>query len=595
MIDKDPYKKGAGLISYLKQIKLEKILTVPGNKWPVRRQWACLPKILPSRQRWLVRGLILIILVSAGLLILDYCLSQSSLQPKIGGQYEEGILGQPRYINPVLAQTNDADRDLVQLVYSSLFKYDDQGNLIPDLVENYTIEEDGLTYNISLRKNVFWHDGEQLTANDVIFTIKTIQDVEYRSPLRNNWLNVEMEKIDNFALNFKIKNVYAPFLHNLTVGILPKHLWAGIPASNFPLAEYNLKPIGSGPYQFKKFSKDKNGKIESIELVRNENFYLQMPFIETITLEFYNSQDRLIEAYQKRQIDGISSISTSKLAELNNNLDIHQINLPVYYAIFFNQTKSKALTDEAVRQALAQATNKKEIVDKVLKGKGIVVDSPLLPSCLGYSPETKIYDFNLEQAQNILEAADWLDKDNDNIREKEINDEETKLEITLLATNWPEIEETANLIKEQWEKIGAKINLEIIDSAVLQQDYLRPRQYEALLFGEILGADPDPFAFWHSSHRKDPGLNLALYQNKEVDKLLEEARQTLDQEKRAEKYAQFQKLLADDIPAIFLFSPTYLYPVNKKVKGISIEKLAIPSFRFSQVENWYIKTRRIWK
>jgi len=320
-------------------------------------------------------------------LIVNYCLSHSQVQPKIGGQYQEGILGQPRYINSVLAQTNDTDRDLVQLIYSSLFKYDGQGNLVPDLVENYTIEDDGLSYLIFLKKNILWHDQELLTANDVIFTIKAIQNPENKSPLRNNWQNVEVEKIDNFTLCFKIKTVYAPFLHNLTIGILPKHIWSGIPAANFPLAEYNLKPIGSGPYQFKEFSKDKNGKIESIELVRNENFYLQSPFIERIILKFYNNQDKLIEAYQKRQIDGLNSIPISKLAELKNNLNIHQINLPIYYAVFFNQTKSKALTDKTVRLALAHATNKKEIIDKVLEGKGIIVDSPLLPGCLGYTSE----------------------------------------------------------------------------------------------------------------------------------------------------------------------------------------------------------------
>ena len=266
---------------------------LPEGKWPIRRQWIQLPKILPVRERWLARGLILVIIVSACLLLINCYLGQSQIQPKIGGQYEEGILGQPRYINPVLSQTNDADRDLVQLIYSSLFKYDGQNNLIPDLAESYTIEDDGLTYHISLKKNVLWHDGEPLTTNDIIFTIKTIQNPEYKSPLKTIWQNVEMEKVDDFVIRFKIKSVYAPFLHNLTFGVLPKHLWAGIPAANFPLAEYNLKPIGSGPYQFKKFSKDKNGKIESIELVRNEDFYLlaeegqqQRPIIEEYILRF---------------------------------------------------------------------------------------------------------------------------------------------------------------------------------------------------------------------------------------------------------------------------------------------------------------------
>jgi len=556
---------------------------------------------LPFRERWLARGLILIIAGSCVTLLFNFYINQTIIEPKIGGEYKEGILGQPRYINPVLAQTNDVDRDLVQLVYSSLFKYDNQGNLIPDLAKEYSLGEDGLTYNVSLKRNVHWHNGEQFSADDVIFTIRTIQDPEYNSPLRNIWQGVEIEKVDEFTVLFRLNNIYAPFLHNLTVGILPKHLWAGISGQNFPLAEYNLKPVGSGPYKFKEYVKNKDGKIESIKLVRNENFYLlfenriQSPFIKNIILKFYSNQTNLTNAYQKRQIDGLSSLSTANQSEIKNNLNIYEIKLPIYYAIFFNQTESKALANKTVRLALAYATDKEEIINKVLNGKGTRVDSPLLPNWPNYTAETNIYDFAIEHAKNILEADSWIDSDDDGIREKGEGEEEIRLEISLLATNWSEIKQTAELIKEQWEKIGVKVNLETVDAANIQKDYIRPREYQAILFGEVLSADPDPFAFWHSSQKKDPGLNLALYQNKDVDELLQDARQTLDQETREGKYAEFQKLLMEDVPGVFLYSPSYIYPVNKKVRGISIEKLAQPSQRFSQVENWYIKINRIWK
>ncbi len=164
-----------------------------------------------------------------------------------------------------------------------------------------------------------------------------------------------------------------------------------------------------------------------------------------------------------------------------------------------------------------------------------------------------------------------------------------------MTTSWPELKLTSEILKEQWERLGARVNLEIINPAIIQQEYIRPRNYQTLLFGEVLSADPDPFAFWHSSQKKDPGLNLSLYQNSDVDKLLEEARQEMNPEKRVEKYVEFQKELVDDIPAIFLYSPTYLYPVNKRIKGIEIDQIAIHSQRFSQIENWYINTKRIWK
>ena len=555
-----------------------------------------MPKILPSRERWFIRGLFAFILISIIVLVFGVYTSKTQLVPELGGEYKEGILGQPRFINPVLAQTNDADRDLTQLVYSSLFKYDGQGNLIPDLVEEYNIEEDNVTYNITLKKDVLWHDGEPLTANDVIFTIKTIQDPEYKSPSKSIWQSVQLEKIDEFTIRFKLNNVYVSFLHNLTIGILPKHLWAGISAANFPLAQYNLNPIGSGPYQFKEFNKDDKGQVESMKFIRNEKYYLpEKPFIEKITIYFYNNQDVLIEAFQKRQIQGLSFLSPVNQSKLKNNLNIHQINLPIYYSVFFNQTKSKPLADKNVRLALSYATNKDEIIEKVLSGQAEPVNSPFLAGWPNYTSETKIYEFALEHAQNILEENDWKDTDQDGIRQKTINNEDTRLEFDLVASNWPEFKQTAEILKEQWEKLGAQVNLNIIDATDIQQEYLRPRNYQALLFGEVLSADPDPFAFWHSTQKKDPGLNIAFYENKDVDKLLQDARQTIDQEKRTEKYAEFQKLLIEDVPAVFLYSPTYLYPVDEKVKGINIEKLAQPSYRFSQIENWYIKTKRIWK
>jgi len=565
------------------------------------KQWAHLPKILPLKERWITRGLIFLILASVIMLLFNFYLNKTYIEPKIGGSYTEGILGQPRFINPILAQTNDADRDLTQIIYSSLFKYDGQGNLIPDLVESYNISEDGLSYELKIKENVKWHNNEQLTVDDVIYTIKTIQDPEYKSPLKNNWQGVEMEKINDFAMNFKLNNIYSPFLHNLTVGIMPKHLWAGISAQNFALAQYNIQPVGSGPYRFEKINKNDNGEIESIELIRNENFYLrfegspQGPFIENVIFKFFNSQTELIDAYKRRQIDGLSFVSGINQLNIVNNLNIYEINLPAYYAVFFNQTKSKALADKTVRLALSYATDKKEIISKILSDKGIQVDSPMMPGWFGYTSETNIYEFALEHAQNILEENEWKDSDSDGIREKTIDDQEVKLEISLITTDWPELKQTAELLKEQWAKAGVKINLEILDAGTVQQDYIKTREYEALLFGEVLNADPDPFAFWHSSQRKDPGLNLSVYTNDKIDKLLEEARQSVDYESRKGKYTEFQKLLIEDAPAVFLYSPTYIYPVNKKVKGIFIEKFSQPSYRFSQIENWFIKTNRIWK
>jgi len=565
-------------------------------QWPKRKQWAHLPKILSPKERWLVLGLFFVILFSLmSLAVKDY-LDKTEALPDYGGTYEEGIIGQPRFLNPVLAQINDADRDLTQIIFSSLLKHDGRGNLIPDLAKNYEIKENGLVYEFFLKENIKWHDGETLTADDIVFTINTIQNPEYKSPLRINWNGVKVEKIDDYAVRFKLNNIYAPFLHNMTVGILPKHLWAGISAQNFHLAQYNHEPVGSGPYKFKELKQNKSGVIQSIELKKNKDFYLKDPYIENLIFEFFQNEETAIQALNKKQVDGLNFFSAAQQSKIQNkSANIYRINLPRYYAVFFNQTKTKVLSDKTARLALAYATDKKEIIEKILNNEGLIADSPLLPNSLGYTKEIKIYDFAPEHAKNILRADGWKDTDGDGILEKKINNENLKFEITLVTADWPELIKAANLIKEQWGKIGAKINLEIAGLGAIQEDYIRPREYQAILFGEVLGSDPDPFAFWHSSQKRDPGLNLALYDNEKIDKVLEEARQNLDKKIRIEKYEEFQKLLVDDVPAVFLYSPAYLYPVNKKVKGVSLENLPLPPYRFSQIENWYIKTKRVEK
>jgi len=569
------------------------------KKFPSWNQWKKLPSLLTIKERYFVLGLIILIVASLVVWIVNYQNNNTLLMPKNGGSYTEGIIGSPQYINPILSQTNDADQDVVELIFSGLMKYDSQGNLIPDLAEEYAIGENGKIYDFFLRKNVKWHDGQPFTAEDVIFTIKTIQNPDYRSPLYVNWQGVEIEKIDDYTVRFILSNVYAPFSNNATVGIIPKHIWEKVQPLEFFITEANLQPIGTGPYQFKKIDKDKNGSVSLLELEVNKNYYLKRPYIDNITLKFFINEDLLIEACNRGRIDGLGFVSAqNKLNLINRNrLNFHQLKLPRYFAIFFNQSKSKALSDKTVRLALNYATNKQEIINEVLGGEAIAIHTPIPPGVFGYTDKTKIYDFALEHANNLLDAADWDMNEETQIREKvlESNEDPTPLEITLVTSEWPELEKVANIIKEQWLKVGVRVDVKILSIAEIQQDYIRPRTYQALLFGEVLGAEPDPFPFWHSSQKRDPGLNLALYQNSDVDKLLASARETSDLEARKEKYKEFQKLVVEDVPVVFLYNPYYLYPVNKKIKGVEIENISIPSKRFSGIENWYIKTKRIEK
>lgn len=519
------------------------------------------------------------------------------IEPNHGGSINIAIVGSPRFLNPVLDQIGDADKDLSSIIFSSLMKYDDQGNLLPDLAEKYDITDSGKTYDITIKNNVRWQDGQPLTVDDILFTIQTIQNPDYRSPIRALWQGIETEKAGDNIIRFRLKNIYVSFLNNLTFGILPKHLWVNIAPSQFALSELNLKPIGSGPYQFSKLQKDKNGTVKSIELKAFKDYFAGEPFITTLTFHFYSSESDTFSAYKKGEADFFSFVSAKNFADLKNDglvdHNIFSISLPRYFAVFFNQSQNKFLADKTVRQALTLATDKKEIIEAAFGGYGQIANSPLLPGMTGYSDQIKITDFSIDNASSTLAAAGWRDVDNDGILEIGKNNE--KLEITLTTIDWPELNQIGEILKKQWSKIGVKVTLEVKETIQIQNDVIKPRLYQALLFGEVLGEEPDLFHFWHSSQMKDPGLNLALYNNSDTDKLLSQAIEDLDKNSRAQKYQKAIELIINDVPAVFLFSPDYLVIAKKTILGIQLEKLDTPASRFSEISQWYLKTHRVFK
>ena len=564
-------------------------------QWPNFKQWRQFFHVSTRQEKNQFFSFVTLAVLGLALIGFQTYRLATIVKPATGGQINLAIIGAPRFLNPVLSPANEADKDLVSVIFSSLFKYDNQGKLTNDLAQKYSIGDNGKIYEITLKENVRWHDKQALTVDDVIFTIQTIQNPDYRSPLRTFWQGIEIEKVDNLTVRLKLKNPYSPFFNNLTFGILPKHLWENVPAAQFPLNEMNLKPIGSGAYAFNKFQKDTKGNVKSIELKSFKDYFEGPAFISTLIFNFYQSEDDIYTDYKKDNLDVFNLASAKNFTDLKNkkntNVSVYQLTLPRYFAVFFNQTQNKFLADKTIRQALAWSINKKEIIDQVFGGYGNEVNSPLLKDMIGYSDQAKVYDFALQHAKNTLTAAGWTDTDGDTILEKD----NQKLEITLTSIDWPELSQSAELIKKQWSALGVKVNLEIKETGKIQNDIIKPRQYQALLFGEVLGFEPDLFHFWHSTQKKESGLNLALYENPEVDKLLSASIEDMDQASRASKNQQVANLITEDLPAIFLFSPDYLFVAKKDIKGITLKNIDVPSSRFAQVNQWYLKTSRGWK
>jgi peptide/nickel transport system substrate-binding protein len=520
-------------------------------------------------------------------------LSRTEAIPREGGVYREGMVGQPRYIAPMLARTNDVDMALSRVLYSGLLKLTSENTLEGDLAESVDASEDGKVYTAHLREGITWHDGEPVTADDVVFTVQTIQNPDTKSPSAPSFQGVTVEKVDDRTATFTLREPYAPFPYNLTIGIAPQHIWATVEPQNIALAEQNLKPIGTGPFQFKKLRKRSLGEILEVELRRYDDYHGQRPFLDGITFTFFQSTEDLVRAFQRRTVDGMSFVSPSLVPEIERirHGTLHRVKLPQYFAVFFNQARNQTLSDRTVRTALDLATDRETLIREALRGEGMRADAPIPTGFLGRGAHIRNAEFSVEKAKQNLEEAGWKDTDGDGIREKG----GTKLSLTLVTTDWPEYVTTAELLAASWRSIGAEVGVESKTVGTVQTEIIRPRNYDALLYGEVLGADPDPYPFWHSTQTRDPGLNLALYKDREADKLLEEARKTMDIERRRATYEKFQERLLEELPAIFLYSPLYTYAVQPSVRGTMFEALPLPSERFTTVSSWYMRTKRIWK
>ncbi len=553
----------------------------------------------------------LTIFILSGLTILSiFNRSLTVVKPTYSGTYTEGIVGYARFINPLLSYT-DADKDLTSLIYASLLKASPDGHLIPELADSYTISDDGLTYDFKLKNNLTFHDGSPLTTDDIEFTIQKAMDNQINSPKALNWSGVQIQKISATEIKFILKKPYAPFIENMTIGILPKHIWANIQDEVFDVSAFNREPIGSGPYKIKSSSRDSSGLYQSYTLEAFSNYADKMPIIKNFVVKFYKNEDDAINAFNSKNIDGLGGITPATAIKANiknistNTDQVVKSTLPRLFAVFFNQSQAPVLLNKEVRQALSVAVDRNTLINDVFKGFATQATGPI-----PYNQQTdteKITDVantnatstdNIESAKKILTDAGWKMNDQ-NIMVKTTKTGKTSntqtLTFSLSTSNIPELKKTAEELRDAWAKIGAKVDIEIFDPADLNQKIIRPRKYSALLFGNIIDRDLDLYPFWHSSQRNDPGLNLALYANLKVDKLLDTARGSTDDSIRLDAYNSIETEINKDIPAIFLYSPDYIYLTSGRAKNIKIVSINHPAERFANVNEWYTDTENIWK
>lgn len=649
-------------------------------KFPTLVHWKHFFKIISPKEKISFFAFLSLAMVSLASLIVVFYFAHTKVVPADNSVYTEGIVGQPRFLNPVYSDSNSADRDITQLLFSGLLEYGQDGQIIPGLAD-YRIADDGKTYEFFLKDNLRWSDGEPITADDAIYTIKIIQDPAYKSPLRTQWIGVETEKISDSSFRLKLKDPYAKFLEYCTLKIIPEHAWSQTTAENFPLFGLNLHPVVSGPYLVKKITSAKNDSVSEISLERNPLYSGTKPHLETINFAFFDNSESLSAAFKRGRVQGF--ISSSNASSAFSGATDYVYTLPRYYAIFFNQENNSSLADTAVRQALNYATNKQEIVDKALNNRAQAVDSPVMPAIYGIDAPQTVYNYDPQKASQLLDDNGYKQGDG-GIRSKTVNrnpafqftknltagstlandvkelqkclvkevmpdldangnfgpktteavklfqekyrseildpqgvqatgdvkaatreklnqvcfpsgDQTTTLTVNLTVANQEPFITVAQMIKAQWAAIGVTVNIETKDISTLERDTAKPRNYEALLFGQALGMIPDPYSFWSSTQKDDPGLNFALYHNENVDKLLGDIRRTNETSTRNTKLNELQNDILAEAPVVFLYNPGYVYTASQNLKNVTSGIIADPAQRFASVANWYTSTKRVWK
>lgn len=514
-----------------------------------------------------------------------YRLEQSLLVevPAYGGSLIEGAIGSPQFINPLLA-ISDADRDLSALAYAGLMSLSGSGGLVPVLAESYAMSTDGKTYTFVLRKDAKFSDGTPVTADDVVFTVRKAQNSNLKSPKYADWSGVDVKMIDQHTVRFTLAKPYAPFLGLTTLGILPARLWQNISNEEFPFSTLETSPVGAGPFKVAGLSRDASGLIKSVSFVENPYYVLGRPYLDSIRFNFYSRGEDLAKALSNGDVESAYDVSTKGA-----------LTAPYarVFGVFWNPNEKQVYSRIEVRKALSLAIGRQDLIDTVLGGYATAIIGPVPPGESVEQAPIPQSDNPTAAAAEVLQASGWTYDGSLRLWKNTVA-KQTLEKITLRTSNVPELKNVASAVKEDWEKLGIQVDIELYEPGDLSQNVIRPRKYEALLYGIVIGRDQDLYAFWDSKERNDPGLNIASYANKTVDDLLENVRSSVNQEMRSADLQKIEDIIAAEYPAAFIYAPNFTYAVPSDLKGVILPQIITPSDRFATAASWYKVTDAVW-
>jgi peptide/nickel transport system substrate-binding protein len=549
------------------------------------------------RLRWQILVVVLTLVVVGVLLLTQQPVGPVQIlpQPATGGVYSEGLVGSLGRLNPLLDWDNAADRDVDRLLFSSLIRFDERGLPQTDLAESWGVNEEGTIYNFTLRSSAVWHDGTPVTSDDVIFTIEMLKGSGslYPQDIKDLWSKIEVTKLNEKNLKFTIPEPFAPFLDYLTFGVLPKHLLEGVPPEGLANTDFNINPVGTGPYQFDHLLLDE-GQITGVVLTSFDDYYGKEPFISQVVFRYYLSSAAALDAYEQGEVLGVSRISNDVLQEALElpNLSIYTSRMPQVSMVLLNLNNPEVpfLGEPNLRRALLLGLNRQRMISNLLGGQAIVADGPIFPGSWAYYNGIEHLDYDPERAISLLKSDSYvIPADGSTMRAKDSQ----SLSFTMLHPDDELHTQLAQTIQTSWEQIGVQVNLQPVPYDRMVFDYLSPRTYQAALVDLNLARtpDPDPYPFWHQAEATG-GQNYTQWDNRTASEYLESARVNTDFGVRTRLYRNFQVVFAKELPALPLYYPVYSFGVDAQVLGVQVAPLYDISDRFSLITDWYLVTRR---
>lgn len=542
---------------------------------------------MTGRDKFIVVALIgLMVVASTVAIVVDQ--NTAGGDPAYGGSYVEGVSGVPEYLNPVIAAT-DVDEDVVRLAFSGLTRYDQSGAIVPDLAATFRTESDGRVWTFEIREDAKWHDGQPVTADDVVYTVKLLQDRGYVGPYSDAFRGVTVERVDTKTVRFTLPDVYGPFADSTTVPLLPAHLLGNVSYAELSRQPFNVQPTGTGPFRVHQV----DGR--EITLVRNDDFYRarparDRPYLDRIVLRFYPDPSEALLALSRGEIDGIGGLSSQDAERARSLKGTALYSLPTdnFVSLFLNVRPEKVVfRDRAVRQAIATAIDRGRVLSLAADGRGTVADEFVPPSSWAYVKDVTRYQFSTEDAGALLDGVDWKDHDGDGIRDKNGQ----KLAFTISTSDEPARIAAASEIQRDLNLVGMSVTVKTMPFGELVDSAARLRAFDALLVEIAISGDPDPYTFFHSSEVSDPGHNFSGFSTLPIDRNLEAARRTFDEAARRELYAPVFQAISKEVPVVFLYFSDYLYAQSRLVQGLRIAPLTDPRERFWNVEDWYVRTQ----